>query len=107
MPAASKIDATRYAVVVLPLVPVIPIDAHLAARIAVERGGEHREREPRVLDHRPRHVDAVRRRLLGDDRGGAALDRLPRERGAVGVLPLERDEHLRRRYRARVVGDRR
>src|SRR6185436_19633010 len=40
-----------------------------------------------------------------DDGRGAAFDRLFRERGAVRMLALERDEHGARRHRARVVGD--
>ena len=65
--AASKIDATRYAVVVLPLVPVMPTTCISRARMPVERRREHREREPRVVDHRPRRparrpAPAARRR---------------------------------------------
>ena len=78
---------------------------HLAAGIAIERRGQHREREPCVRDDRPRNGDAGRRRLLGHDGRRAALDRLPGERRAVGVLPLERDEHLAGRHGARVVRD--
>jgi hypothetical protein len=78
---------------------------HLAAGIAIKGRGQHGEREARVSDNRPRHVDAVGCRLLGDDRRRAALDRLPGERRAVGVLALQRDEHLSWRDRPRIVGD--
>ena len=37
MPAASRIDRSRYAVVVLPLVPVMPTTWSVAARVPVER----------------------------------------------------------------------
>ena len=80
-----------------------PDHLHLATGIAVERGGDHGERESGVFDHRPRHTDAFRRGLLGDDRGGAALDGLTGERRAVGVLAAKRHEHLSGRHRARVV----
>ena len=44
-----------------------------------------------------------RRRMLGDDRDGAALDRLPGERHAIGALALERDEQVSGLDPARIV----
>ena len=48
-------------------------DLHLAARMAVERRGEHGERQPRVVDNRPDDLRVRRRRL--------SRTRPPRRRG--------------------------
>ena len=77
---------------------------HLAAGVAIEGAGEHRQRQTRIADHRPRHVQIIRRRFLGHNRRRAALDCLPDERRAVGVLTLEGNEDLAGYDRPRVIG---
>ena len=69
---------------------------HLGARMVIERRRHQRQREPRVLDDGPRHVDASRCRLLGHHGHCTTFDRLARERHAVGVQPFEGHEHLPR-----------
>ena len=86
MPAASKIDASRYVVVVLPLVPVMPTSTQLVARIAVEGRRQRRERQPRVAHVYPRHGVDGRRAPLFATRSRSRRARSPAgERGAVGV----------------------
>ena len=81
-------------------------DLHLAARMAVERRGEQRQREPRVLDDRPRHVD-VRRAPAARRRRRRRRARSPACANAVpsACWPLSATNTWPGVDRARVVGD--
>ena len=98
MPAASKIDATRYAVVVLPLVPVMPTTCMSRLGWPIERGRAGSASAQARIRRPSTHGTPAsgRRGLLRHDGDRAALDRLLGERGAVGVQTLERDEHVAR-----------
>ncbi len=105
MPAASKIDATRYAVVVLPLVPVMPITRISRLGWPAERGGKQREGESRIAHRQPGRLQSGRRGFLRDDGHGAALERLRDERRTVRVLSFQRDEDMAGTNAARIVRD--
>ena len=94
MPAASRIDSSRYEVVVLPLVPVMPTSTRSLLGIAKERGRQRGEREARVTHLQPRHTGgstgwACR---FGHDRERAAGDGIAGKFGSVVLEPLERDD---------------
>ena len=95
-------------------------DQLLGRRLAVRAGhADDRDVEPapvrrrqppeggrRVVDEHDRHVAGqVVGQRVDDEAGGAATDRLPRERVTVEAVPADREERLADRERARVDGD--
>ena len=89
MPAASKIDASRYEVVVLPLVPVMPTSTRSSLGLpknAADSAASASRASETCSHGTPRAVPAGRR--FGDDGNRAARDRVAGERGAVGLETL-------------------
>ena len=84
-----------------------PDQHEVRARVAEERRGERGEREPGVGHLNPwrRRIHVGRRRHLCDDGDRPARDGLARERGAVRLEALQRDEHRSLRGAARIARD--
>ena len=64
-PAARSPDSTRYAVEVLPAVPVMPITVSRGGGLAVDRGGDGAEHRARVGYDQRRQSGRGRRRRPG------------------------------------------
>ena len=85
-PAPCRPPSTRYAVVVLPEVPVMPICSRSRAGAAVDRGRQLAHPRPRVVDHQHRQAGgggALGARRVGQHRDRAQAGRLRGEVGAV------------------------
>ena len=101
MPAASTAACTRYDVVVLPFVPVMPTTRIRRLGWPKKCVGQQRERQPPVADGDPRHRAALRRVGLGDHGHRAFRDRLAGKGRAVGLHPSQRHEQRARATTAR------
>ena len=118
-PAARRIDASRWVVVVLPLVPVMPTTLQVAARMVVDGRGDRPHRPAGVVDDELRSVDverggrraapsapaatASRRRSGGRRRARRGRRRTDAPaRDVAGVVGHRR--HRRRRRRRRGAG---
>ena len=104
MPRAPRAGArVRKAVVVLPLVPVMPDHAQLARRVAVEARRRRAHGGADVGHHHLGHVQA--QRALHHERGGAALDGVRGEVVPVGPEPLHTEEERPRLNSSGAVGE--
>ena len=80
-------------------------DAEEPRRPAPEAVGEERERPPRVLREQDRDAALDLRLVLGDDRDGAALDRVLDQHASLAAETLDGDEQIARADALRVGGD--
>ena len=99
-PAAAR---TRYVVVVLPLVPVIPTTASSAVGSPWKSRRRARHRGPHVVDEHLRHAEPER--ALDDQRRRAARHRVGGEVVAVAGEAGHAEEQRPRADRAVVVGE--
>ena len=102
-PAASKIDASKYEVVVLPLVPVMPtsVSSSLGCRSNAAARMASACRASATWIQGTLHV--CRRRRFRHDSDCAARDRVERKRSAVGVSAAKGDEQGARDNLSRVA----
>jgi hypothetical protein len=103
MPAASKIDASTYDVVVLPLVPVMPTSAELLAGMAGRRRRDLGERRARGGTWSLGHGDAGRRGRLRNHRNRALRDPPAARTGTPSALTPRRTTNSAPGLTARVV----